>query len=77
MIDEKIQATAEVAGENMDEILALFKPGARIALAVWYPGKPELDFVLVHPQAKIDDAIAALKRRRDATDSLYGRTWTV
>lgn len=76
-MDIKVQATAEVVGEHMDEILALFKPGARIALAVWYPGHAERDFVLVHPEAKIDDAIAALERRRDAGDTVYGRTGRV
>jgi hypothetical protein len=57
----------------MDEILSLFKPGARIALAVWFPGKDEQDFVLLHPQAKLQDAIDTFARRL-APDSEYGRT---
>lgn len=74
--DAIVHATAQAASDKLDDILALFKPGARIALAVWYPGKPEVDFVLISPEASLGEAIDTLKRRCDASTSIYGRTKT-
>jgi hypothetical protein len=64
--DPKVQAVAEIAGQHLTSILDLFKPGARIALAVWHPEEPEMDFVLIHPDATNQDAIDTFQRRIEA-----------
>lgn len=62
----KVQNVSEIVADHMDEILACFKPGAKITVLVRRPEKPDgsQDFVLTNDT--IDDAIAALQTRKTA-----------
>ena len=60
MRSEMIQRLGERVQENVDDILALFKPGAKITVVVRHPGYPERDFMMTGDT--IDGAIEALKR---------------
>jgi len=72
--DDLLHATAVTVGDHLDEIAALFKPGARISVVVWVPGRPTVDFVLTSPEATIDDVIEVYTRRRDDPATVRGRT---
>jgi hypothetical protein len=73
-MNSKLKVAAELVGDHLEEVLSMFSPGARIGIAVWYPGKPGRDFILHHPEAKLEDFIATLERRRDGEDTVRGRT---
>ena len=49
---------------RMDEILEIFKPGAKITVLVRSPGFPDRDFCLTSDD--LGEAIAMLERRRAA-----------
>lgn len=68
--DEKAEMLAEiyeVISDHMNSIMEIFKPGVRVAVAVWWPGKPEQDIVMNHPDSTLDEVIATVVRRRDAS----------
>lgn len=62
----KVQNVSEIVANHMDEILACFKPGAKIMVLVRRPEKPDgsQDFILTNDT--IDEAIAALQTRKTA-----------
>jgi len=47
--------------DHMDNILRLFKPGAKIAVVMRHPGFPERDLVMTNDA--IAEVIACLERR--------------
>lgn len=73
-VDPKVQIAAEIAGEHLDQIVRLFKPGMLAALVVWHPTHNEREFVLHSPETTIDEAIKALERRRDDPHNVFGHT---
>ena len=62
MRSEMIQRVGERVQENVDDILACFKPGAKITVVVRHPGYPERDFVMTGDT--LDGAIEALQRSK-------------
>lgn len=67
MVVDKLKATAIAVSNHLNDILECFKPGAKIAVVVWYPDKPNCDFVLNDPDSSLNDVIIVLERRRDAS----------
>jgi hypothetical protein len=61
----KIASVVAVAGEaisgHMDEILGLFKPGAKITVIVRFPGLPDRDLIMSDDE--LEEVIAACRRR--------------
>lgn len=62
----KVQNVSEIVAGHMDEILAYFKPGAKITVLVRRAEKLDgsQDFILTNDT--IDGAIAALQTRKTA-----------
>ena len=58
-----VQDAGERVGDLMDEILRMFKPGAKITVLVRREGKPDQDFVQSNDD--LAEAIEMLKRRTD------------
>lgn len=57
-----LQRAAERVQDSMDEILANFKPGAKITVLVRTPGKPSADFCMTDDD--LDEVIAMIRRRK-------------
>jgi hypothetical protein len=57
-----LQRAAERVQESMDEILANFKPGAKITVLVRTPDKPTADFCMTSDD--LDEVIAMVQRRK-------------
>lgn len=51
-----VERAAEIISGHMDEIVGLFKPGAKIAILVRSPGHPDRDFMMT------DDSIEELEQ---------------
>jgi hypothetical protein len=62
MTDDLLQRAAERVQDSMDEILANFKPGAKITVLVRTPGKPTADFCMTDDD--LDEVIAMVHRRK-------------
>lgn len=62
----KVQNVGEFVADRMDEILACFKPGAKITVLVRRPEKPDGSQDFVQTNDTIDDAIVALQTRKTA-----------
>lgn len=52
---------------HMDDILALFKPGAKVTVLVRTPGKPRADFCLTSDD--LSEVAAMIQRRQEAAAS--------
>lgn len=65
MGNDLIQRVAESVQDSMDEILANFKPGARITVLVRTPGKPSADFCMTDDD--LDQVIMMVHRRKGDT----------
>lgn len=57
----KLAEAGAIISDHMDEILSLFKPGAKIAVVVRYPGHPERDLVMTNDL--LGEIIGCLQRR--------------
>ena len=68
----KVQRAGEIIAYHMDAILALFRPGAKIAVIVMAANDPEHRRGLVQTNAEIDDVIAALERRKRPAETQTG-----
>lgn len=55
----KVRHVAEQVSDHMEQIVALFKPGVKIAVMVRTPGFPDRDFMLT------DDTIPELRAMLD------------
>lgn len=62
MANDLVQRVAESVQDSMDEILAKFKPGARISVLVRTPGKPTADFCMTDDD--LEEVIAMVRRRQ-------------
>jgi hypothetical protein len=73
----------ETASDALEKIGASLPPGAKICLAIYSPGKPELDIVLQDRGLDLDEVLSTLRRRglsvdgdnaykRDLCDSIAG-----
>jgi len=58
----KVARAAEIVSDLMDEILACFKPGVKIAVIVRMPGYNDRDFMMTDDE--IPELIALLERRQ-------------
>lgn len=67
--ETRLLLTSRIAGQHLNTIAALFKPGAEITLLVRRPGEPTQDFMLTSegPDAA-DELIAMIERRFAAGD---------
>lgn len=71
----KIKITAAAISMHLDAIKSYFKPGAKVALAVWYDGRPDLDFTLVDRDdimGNLNGAAETFHRRANDPHSLAG-----
>lgn len=59
-----LDAAAAMVSAHMDQIKRLFKSGVKITVLVRTPGEPGRDFLMTDDD--LDEAITALRRRRDA-----------
>lgn len=59
-----LQYVQEAVADHMDEILALFKPGAKICVLVRTPCHPDRDFMMTNDH--LDELTAMLVRRKSA-----------
>ncbi len=57
----KLQIAQQNVAALMDEILQVFKPGAKIAVLVRRPGLPDEDFMMTDDDPR--EAIAMINRR--------------
>lgn len=64
-MSDLLQRAAERVQDSMDEILANFKPGAKITVLVRTPGKPTADFCMTSDD--LDEVIAMVHRRKGDT----------
>ena len=62
-----LQRAAERVQDSMDEILANFKPGAKITVLVRTPDKPTADFCMTSDD--LDEVIAMVQRRKGEAPS--------
>lgn len=62
-----LQRAAERVQDSMDEILANFKPGAKITVLVRTPDKPTADFCMTSDD--LDEVLAMVQRRKGETPS--------
>ncbi len=53
----------EAANDALETIAASLPPEAEICLAIYTPGKPELDIVLKAPSTSLDEVVSTLRRR--------------
>lgn len=53
---------------DMEEIVRMFPPGARIAVLVRRPGRPEHDFISTDDD--LDELIAMIERRKAAASTV-------
>lgn len=65
MSDLRVIMACSFAGDHLTEIMSMFKPGAQCVLAIWYPGQPQYDFVMIQGDAPISDAVATLVRAQE------------
>lgn len=66
-MSDLLQRAAERVQASMDEILANFKPGAKITVLVRTPDKPTADFCMTSDD--LDEVIAMVQRRKGETPS--------
>ena len=66
-----LQRAAERVQDSMDEILANFKPGAKITVLVRTPDKPTADFCMTSDD--LDEVIAMVQRRKGEAPSPQAR----
>tara|TARA_R110002012_G_C11673164_1_gene613298 strand:+ start:9819 stop:10046 length:228 start_codon:yes stop_codon:yes gene_type:complete len=64
-MSDLLQRAAERVQDSMDEILANFKPGAKITVLVRTPDKPNADFCMTSDD--LDEVIAMVQRRKGDT----------
>ena len=57
---------SRIAGQHLNTIAALFKPGVEITLLVRRPGKPTQDFMLTSEGPDAADKLIAMIERRFA-----------
>jgi len=62
-----LQYVQESVSDHMDEILALFKSGAKICVLVRTPHHPDRDFMMTNDH--LDELAAMIQRRKDALKS--------
>lgn len=60
----RIEEVGYLIADHMDEILALFKPGAKITVLVRAPGYPERDLCMTSDE--LPEVAAMIERRRAA-----------
>lgn len=59
--DAKLDLVRAAVAGHMDDILALWKPGAKIAVLVLVPDKPDADFMMTNGEPA--DMVALIERR--------------
>jgi hypothetical protein len=62
--DQKVSSFHEYASAKLNEIAEMLTPGMEITLVVCRPGFPERDAVLCGIGGDLDEAIAAIQRRK-------------
>lgn len=67
MDNENVAWAQKVVAGAMDDILAIFKPGARITVMVRRPEHPERDFLMTNDE--LAEAAALIQRRMEAGPS--------
>lgn len=63
-MSDPLSLVKEEVATRMDEILGMFKPGAKISVLVRTPGNPDADFMMTNDA--LEEAMALLERRKAA-----------
>jgi hypothetical protein len=63
-----VASAGSCIADHMDEILKMFKPGAKIAVCVWVDGKPDRDLFITNGEA--DEVIEVARRSKDRDEHM-------
>lgn len=63
----KLESVQEMVADHMDQMVANFKPGAKITALIRVPGNDEAEFLMTSDD--LDDVIDAIQRRKAAAAS--------
>lgn len=64
----KLENVQEMVAGCMDQMVANFKPGAKITVLIRVPGKDEADFLMTSDD--LDEVVAAIQRRKAAAAAM-------
>lgn len=73
-LPQAVQNVGDEMADHLDAILRLFKPGAKITVVVRRPDAPDHSQDFIQTNDTLDDAIAALERRKNPIGTLEGRS---
>lgn len=60
----KLEYARNIISHHMTTILEMFKPGAKIAVVVWYRDSTEKETVLMSPDVMPDEILAVMERMK-------------